>query len=88
MVSGRRSEDFITGREKKKKIKCRWEGVSGRRSEDFIIGREEKNSLQAENGRRWREHRNISLPVRGGCVCGRKCGDFGTGRWPRSRNVI
>ena len=29
-VSGRRSEDFITGREhKKKKNKCRWEGEGG-----------------------------------------------------------
>ena len=88
VVSGRRSEDFITGREHKKKLSAGGRGMTGRRSEDFIIGREEKKSLQAENGRRWREHRNISLPVRGGWVCGRKCGDFGTGRWPRSRNVI
>ena len=41
----------ITGREHKKKIKCRWEGVSGRRSEDFITGREQKKkSLKVGGG--------------------------------------
>ena len=46
--------------------------MSGRGSEDFIAGR---------------EHKRVLLPVRGGWVCGRKCEDFVTGRWPRSRNM-
>ena len=49
-VNGRRSEDFITGRESTKKVYCRWEGVSGRRSEYFITGREHKNSLPVRGG--------------------------------------
>ena len=70
-VSGRRSEDFITGREHKKKKSAAGKGVSGRRNEDFIAGR---------------EHNLFSAGARGVCVCGRKCEDFDTGRWPHSRN--
>ena len=44
-VSGRRSEDFITGREhKKKRITAGGRGVSGRKSEDFINGESTKES--------------------------------------------
>ena len=42
-MSGRRSEDFITGREQKK-ITEGGRGVSGRKSEDFINGESTKES--------------------------------------------
>ena len=44
MVSGRRSEDYITGREHKKKLSAGGRVVSGRRSADFITGREHKKN--------------------------------------------
>ena len=48
-VSGRRSEDFITGREHKKKMNADGRGVSGEKG-DFITGREHKKSLPVRVG--------------------------------------
>ena len=57
-VSGRRSEDFITGREHKKnrnkKLSAAGRGVSGRRSEDFITGRKHKKKVPLGGGE-WKE---------------------------------
>ena len=49
-MSGRRSEDFITGREHKRKSSAGGRGVSGRRSEDFITGRKHKKNSQPVGG--------------------------------------
>ena len=48
-VSGRRSEDFITGREHKKNMNADGRGVSGEKG-DFITGREHKKSLPVRVG--------------------------------------
>ena len=50
-MSGRRSEDFITGRKHKKiKSSAGGRGVSGRKSEDFITGREQKKKKSLKVG--------------------------------------
>ena len=85
-VSGKRMEDFIIG-EEHKTITAGGKGVSGKRSEDFIIGKEHTSKKAVEE-------RETLLPGGStknlcrrewGWVCGRKCEDFVTGRWPRSR---
>ena len=85
-VSGRRSEDFVTGR-KRKKNHCRWEGVSGRRSEDFYWDWSKTINCRWEGG--WVEGgvktllltgstKKLSAGRRG--VSGRRSEDFVTGR--------
>ena len=86
-VSGRRSEDFITGR-KHKKISAAGRWVSGRRSEDFITGRKHKKNKCRWEGGEWKEEwrlyywegaqKKISAAGRG--VSGRRSEDFITGR--------
>ena len=82
-VSGRRSEDFIVGKEQKKKKNCRWEGVSGRRSKDFIIGEEHKTITAGGKGVSGRsmedfiigeEHKTITAGGKG--VSGRRMEDY------------
>ena len=88
-----RSDNFIT-EGAKKKIHCRWEGGWGEGGVKTLLLRESKKSLPVGGGKV--EKGETLLPggstkihcrCEWGWVCGRKCEDFVTGRWPRSRNI-
>ena len=82
-MNGRRSEDFITGREQEKKITAGGRGVNGRRSEDFITGREQEKKITAGgrgvSGRRSEDFITERDPQTG------HCWDEGGGEWRNGR---
>ena len=94
-VGGRRSEDFITGREQKQFTAVGAGGgwVEGE-MKTLLLGGSTQKSMPVGGG--WAEKRETLLPggstkshcrCEWGWVCGGKCEDFVTGRWPRSRNI-